>query len=267
MNNRIKCLLNNARRLIEVPSCAACATRLSPFPQSGSATADFVCFCPDCAEKWSMARSKMCPKCAEIAEKCTCTPKFFKKHQDHIPSLCFYSANSQNVPSKTVLTLKYRKSGELVRFLASEMAPGVEALLRSKGISPEEAIVTWMPRQKTNLKKYGFDHGERLASCLAQRLGIPTVSIFKRRGGKEQKKLDKALRRENAESSLILKKRTRFNGKRTDVKDAVKGKSVIIIDDIITTGATLRRGVLLTMPLKPRGIICATAAKATLEKE
>ena len=267
MKNRIKSLLNNAKRLFEVPSCAACATRLSPFPQKENATGDYVCLCPDCAGKWHTAKSKMCPKCSETAEKCVCTPKFFKKHQDHIPSVCFYSAGSGNVPTKTVLTLKYRKSGDLVRFLASELAPRIKELLNSKNISAEECIVTWMPRRRSNLKKYGFDHSERLAMCIANELGIPLVPMFKHRGKAEQKNLDKTLRRQNAESSIILKNRTRINGKKANVGEAVKGRSVIIIDDIITTGATLRRGVLLTMPLKPKSVICATVSKSPLKKE
>lgn len=267
MKNKIKYLLNTARRLIEVPFCASCSERLSPFPQKGISTSEYVCLCADCAAKWHMAKSKMCPKCAETAEKCVCTPKFFKKYQEYIPAVCFYANDGGNVPSNTVLTFKHKKCGDLSRFLASELAPKIRELLKNRDISSEDLIITWIPRQRKNIKKYGFDQGERLAYCLSKELGAALVPIFKRRSGKEQKNLDKTMRRQNAESSIALRAQTRFMGKKADIRETVENRSLIIVDDIITTGATLRRGALLALPLKPKNLVCATVAKSTLNKE
>ncbi len=255
MKNKFKLFLNNLRRFVEIPFCASCQTRLSPISQS------YVCFCNDCTAKWYMAKSKMCPKCSETAEKCVCTPKFFKKHQDYIPSLIFYSSKSGNVPSNTLLTLKYRKNGELFKFLAFELAPKIKTVLSERNISPKDCIITWMPRQKKNILKFGFDHSEKLVRCLAKELGAQPLPMFRRKSGIEQKKLDTEQRRQNAEDSVILRKSSKFGGKRVIIKEVTTGKNVIIIDDIITTGATLRRGVLLALPLKPKSIICATVAK------
>lgn len=245
------------KRLFLVPVCASCRQRLSPIIDVTLPTYGKVCFCAKCANEWHKAKSKMCPICANTAEKCECTPKFFKKYQEYIPSVCFYDPESHDTPSKAILTAKKRNDPELFEFFAIELVKNLKALLDKANIDPKDCIVTWIPRQRKSISKHGFDQGERLADHTAKLLGADVVPIFSRKGGEEQKSLDKAERKLNAEGSIILKRKYREKGKNS----SLAGKNIIILDDVITSGATMKRGFLLLLPLKPGRIIAATISK------
>ena len=76
--------------------------------------------------------------------------------------------------------------------------------------------------------KYGYDHMEVLSRRVAELLNLPWAPLIVRHAGKEQKTLTYAERLKNIDVS--------FNNKS---KIDVKGKYAILIDDIVTTSATL----------------------------
>ena len=119
---------------------------------------------------------------------------------------------------------------------------------------PQNYVFTSVPRRRKAIVKYGIDHAELLASAVAKRLGAKYIKILKSNVKSEQKKSnDSEARIKNADFSL-----------RKGAPDLTHRK-VILIDDIVTTGASMGR---CAMVLKSAGadkIIGATLAIAYKE--
>lgn len=262
-------ILNVIKRLFFVPICASCHERLSPIAENMDITHSKVCLCISCAENWHKEKAKMCPACTKTANECVCKPKFFAKYQDYIPSVCFYSPDSSDAASSAILSAKRRNDKELFDFFALELADNMKSAIPELEKSPEQCIITWMPRSKASINKYNFDQGRSLATSVGELLKIDVLPLFERKGGKEQKKLDKKGRKENAEASTVLNEGLRGIKEKygNDIEDVVKGKTVIILDDVITSGATLKRGFLLLLPLKPKSIYASTVAKTEIKRK
>ncbi len=121
--------------------------------------------------------------------------------------------------------LKEAHNVELVRFLALQMAAPIRKYVVKRKITP---AITYAPRTKQAIRRFGYDHSYLLAKELARILGLPFVRAIKRSGGRIQKEANAAMRRENASRSFKAN---------TDVR--ISGRHFILIDDVITTGATV----------------------------
>jgi ComF family protein len=123
-----------------------------------------------------------------------------------------------------IYRLKRDNRHDVVEFLVDELK---ESLL-NKNISFENTIFTNVPRRRVSVRKYGFDHAEVLARALAKDLGTEYKKLLVSKAKRDQKKSQgKDERIKNAE----------FDYKRN--APDITGKSVIIVDDIITTGASI----------------------------
>lgn len=261
---RLKKLLSINRNLIFVPKCASCDERLSPIPEKGNMTYDKVCFCRSCSEKWERAKTEMCPICYKPAGNCTCAPAFFFNYQPMIPSLCFYHPESNDVQSKAIITMKRQNFTELFEFMAIELYPSVNNLLKEMDISGEDCLFTFVPRTGPSTLKSGFDQGKQLSISLAKLFKARSYPLFLRIGGREQKKLDKKSRKKNARRSIKLNRAMlRFSSRHSqkDIVEFVKGKSVVIIDDVLTSGSTLRQAVELLRSAGAKNTVVVTVAK------
>lgn len=264
MRYRAKKFFAVAKNLIFVPTCASCGERLSPIPEKGNMTYDKVCFCKSCAEKWEMAKSEMCPSCYNVSQKCTCTPDFFFKYQPEIPSICFYHPDSDDVQSKAIISMKRRCDTELFEFMAIDLYPRLNSTLNKMGISGKDCIFTWVPRKASSIRESGFDQGKQLSDTLAKLFKTHSCPVFLRIGGKEQKKLDKSGRSTNAKRSIRLN--TFLSGfplKTTekDIGEFLQGKNLVIVDDVLTSGSTLRQAVELARSAKLENTVVACIAK------
>ncbi len=264
MGYRTKKLFSITKNLIFVPKCASCDERLSPIPEKGNLTYDKLCFCKGCNEKWERAKAQMCPKCGNISEDCTCAQKIFFDRQPNIPSLCFYHPDSDDTQSKMIITLKRKNDNELFEFLAIELYPKLKKTLESIGIDGKECVFTWVPRTGAAASKSGFDQGRKLAAEVSKLFGAKAYPLFLRVGGKEQKKLNKQNRKKNAQRSIKLNTSMHkfpLGQREQNLGEFVGGKNIIIIDDVLTSGATLRQAIELLDQLKPAHSIVACIAK------
>ena len=208
---------------------------------------------------------EMCPSCYNISGKCTCTPDFFFKYQPDIPSLCFYTTDSDNPASKLIITMKRQNHTQLFEFITEELGAKLSSTLDKMGIDGKDCIFTWIPRKSKATKESGFDQGRLLSKGLASYFDAKCLPLFVRIGGKEQKKLDRSKRKKNADMHIKLNETLKgfpLNSKETELSSFIEGKNIIIVDDVLTSGATLRRGVELLIHLHPSNTVVACVAKS-----
>ena len=114
------------------------------------------------------------------------------------------------------------------------------------------AVVTYVPRNKRSVVTYGFDHGRLLAETVAEKLGLPIVMLLRRRrGGRDQKKLTVAKRFDNSSNKFELLPSI-----------SLRNKTVIIVDDVITTGATMAACAVAIYDGEPENIVMLSLAKS-----
>lgn len=116
-----------------------------------------------------------------------------------------------------VARIKYRNARAVIPWLARRMAESAA----SAGI--DASAVTWAPTTPERRRTRGFDPAELLARAVARRLRRPAISLLTRLPGPPQTGLPAAARRA---------------GPHFSTRRAVPS-SVILVDDIATTGATL----------------------------
>lgn len=91
-------------------------------------------------------------------------------------------------------------------------------------------IITAVPSGKKSVRRRGFSCAEVIAHEISRITGIPFVkALLPTKDKIEQKKLSAKQRAENAKHSF------RFNS-----KTSVLEKSVLLVDDVVTTGSTIK---------------------------
>ena len=210
-------------------------------------------FCPSCRERYLGARMQICSECALEAEKCRCVPALLKK--DKILSLrrlFFYSkSRSGEVQNRLIYYLKRNKSRRVSRALARDLLPMIYAELAKFEID-ELPLVVAIPRSRGSLNEYGFDQADVLARAIAEQSTLEYCAVLKRRrGGRAQKRLTAGERRKNIKNALYADK---------SQIDRIKGKTVILIDDVVTTGASMSACVHILRECGAKNVICIALA-------
>lgn len=108
--------------------------------------------------------------------------------------------------------------------------------------------ITYVPMHEKSQRKRGFNQCELLAKDLSKLMQIPCrTSLAKTKNTTPQHKLSRKKRRTNLKGAF-----------KVIDKKAVCGKSILIIDDIVTTGSTLGECAKTLQKCKPAHICCAT---------
>ena len=257
------------RRLFFVPVCAGCKTRLDPIVKKTELNHGLPCFCDKCLPKFYKTTAQMCHTCGKVAGECTCMPLKNTFTQPTIPSLFFYHPDDKGLASRAIYTFKRKRYVDLCEFFAAELAPKLEEMLSLLEIEPSECIFTYIPRTNKALCKHGFDQGELLAKSLCKSVGgYCTMPLLKRISGKEQKKLSHKEREKNASASIFANEsRSAFFGRANSLDELFCGKAVVLVDDVITTGASLKRGISELKRVGAKTVLVATIARCEIKKK
>ena len=187
-------------------------------------------FCEECMEHWKAFSEAKCHRCGYKVNECSCLPSKIRETSGYGATYCvFYDAKSSFQANSLLYELKRDYNKSIINFCANKIAKNFLMLASRHSINYKDFTVTYVTRRKNGQRKYGFDHAKELSKALAKRLGIKCEKTVINIGQTEQKTLTKEQRKENAEKSYVYYE-----------KADVKGKSYILVDDIITSGATIK---------------------------
>jgi ComF family protein len=181
-----------------------------------------VVLCDGCRADVPWLTAEVCPICAapsrlaRICHGCRAEPSPL----DGSRAACRF----EGVVRKAVHDLKYRGIQERAALLADVLAEAIER--RPLAV---DALVP-VPLAPGRRRQRGFNQAELIAGCLGERVGWPVEpSLLARvRETPQQIKRSAAERRENVADAFACPS-----------PDAVVGRRVALIDDVMTTGATL----------------------------
>lgn len=176
--------------------------------------------CDECIEGLEKQKitGEICKKCGRCKTSCDCKGSNFL-----FSGMCGVYVN-KGTARESVYAIKYKDRPYAAEFFGREIATVFS--VRFKDVKPD--FVCAVPMSGASLRKRDHNHAELLAKAAAKRLGLPY------RG--------KVLRKthNNASQHTLNAEQRRKNVK--GVYKAVgnlDGKTVLLIDDICTTGATL----------------------------
>ena len=175
--------------------------------------------CPQCKSTVIFNDKNTCPYCGrktvrpEICLECKEKPPLYRK----AVSAVVYGEGGAK------LIHKFKNGyGYLKDFFAAQIAEKIKNL-------PQPDFIVYVPMSKKSRKRRGYNQTELLAHALSEITGIPAEDgiIVKIKETREQKGLSRKERAENLKGCFKVEKASE-----------IKGKKVLLVDDVLTTGAT-----------------------------
>lgn len=149
---------------------------------------------------------------------------------------------------RLVHALKYRGARKLAPLLAELLA------IRHASWGWRPQLVAHLPTSEKRRVDRGYDQAELLAVALATELGLPHGAVLTRvRATVEQAGQGRSARDANVAGAF----RSRF----------LAGRSVLLVDDVLTTGATLRAGRAALLAAGAGEVRCAVVARTAPARE
>ena len=179
-------------------------------------------FCSDCWRKLDFLGAGGCQRCglplqatdAETCAACLAQPP----RLDRIRAAVAYGEISRSI----ALRLNYGRKVALARTMSRYMQPLVSEL-------PESAVLVPVPLHRGRLWQRGFNQSAMVATELSRRTGVPVaVDALRRiRSTPPLKGLNNRQRRRTVAGAFTA-----------NPKAELRGRTVVLIDDVMTTGST-----------------------------
>lgn len=187
-----------------------------------------LCFgkrhCRLCLSELSLAETFLCRQCGQALQE----PGSFVETLPGDTVLCLSRFTYHDRVRLAVQAFKYGRRCELIQPLAAALSELLKQAIDTGNLDPKELVITPVPLHKDKLKERGFNQSALLASLLAKRLGLNYKNLLtRRRATQAQYGLTKAARFANVAEAFSAKK-----------SPAIRDKTVILIDDVVTSGAT-----------------------------
>ncbi len=182
-------------------------------------------FCQQCLVQIKLLEKQFCPICERPAYKGKTHPSCLGPYTiDGIFSVFTFTSPLK----EAIYSLKYRYNSDLANKLVKLLTQNLGEL---GFIVSGETVLVPVPLHPRRLKWRGFNQAQLLAEKLASRVGLVCLSgsLVRVKDTQPQVKLQGKQRRQNV-----------FQAFRVVDPKLVQGQQIVLIDDMRTTGATLR---------------------------
>ena len=239
------------------PKCAACRKLLDWHLPDGE---ESDALCPACTKAWESEALETCGICAKPVTACTCMTEVMAeaKCQGFAKTVYYQPMRRASVQNRLIYHIKKRENDCALSYLAQAIARSMLAMLEEAGVDASEAVLTYLPRTRRARLIHGTDQALALCRVLSRRTGIPYAALLCRKRGeeREQKRLSSTMRIQNAKHAILPK-----------ANADCKGKNVVLVDDIVTTGASVSAGVRALRKMGAKRVFCAAVATDVCNKD
>lgn len=207
--------------------------------------------CQSCFSKIKPDKNQTCPKCQRktvSGRLCKVCSAAFK-----LEGVVIASSYKNELLKSAIHVFKYRFAKELVVPLSQLLIHALENNFSFLAKAPwlKNTILVPIPLHKRRFNWRGFNQAELLARSVGKKFGLPVLRLLKKiKNTTPQTQLNILERHENIKGAFLCK-----NG------DLIFNKTVILVDDVFTTGATLEECAKTLLPFKPKEIWGLVLAK------
>jgi len=209
--------------------------------------------CEKCGELWQGELVSVCKDCFLPVEMCECVPVTAGKSIKTAWHAVEYDPEKDNVTRSLILTSKDHN----YRFMYEHIAKTLDDTLHTHTKSLKNVVIAYVPRSPKKVKDTGIDQAKITARLLAKRSSTVCADALIRKGSISQKSLDVEQRAKNARASYFA------NSKAIET---IQGKTVILYDDVMTTGSTMAACADILKAMGAHRVICLTLARAYKKK-
>ncbi|MBC8570780.1 ComF family protein [Zongyangia hominis] len=228
-------------RLLTVLFCKRCALCDKVIAQEEE-------LCELCRVKLPRIGSNICPFCGRDRQNCHCGLEHFAF--DGAAAPLYYTGQARHL----IHQFKYYGQRHLAAPLAQLMAGRVREAFPGERFD----LLVPVPMHRLERREREYNHSALLARELSRRLGVPCreKALSKVRETRRQRGLTGAERRQNLRDAFTPGKGV-----------TLAGKTVLLIDDVLTTGSTAEECAKALKSAGAKGVYCVTACATLWERE
>lgn len=203
--------------------------------------------CADCLRKMPFVSGEECPGCGAelhgvlaVCPDCLRAPKRPWKR-------AFTLCRMDGLARDLILGVKFRKTPEFARAVGSLLGRKIARLLPPGAAD----CVAPVPLHWTRQLMRGYNQAELLAEGVARETGLPLIRpLRRRRRTRQQTKLNREERLANLKDAFCVKN-----------SHKCENRAILIVDDVMTTGATLAFAASALLDAGARAVYAASAAR------
>ena len=194
--------------------------------------------CPECADSCERIPLPVCTGCGQTESGCECGAK---TPYAAVVAPFYYSG----AVAACISRFKFNGKTYIADFLGEQMSKAAQSVYKDKRFD----CVTCVPGTKARLRERGYNQSELLAKRVARLNGIPFEPgmLKKMFETPDQRTLSASRRRGNLAGAFSATKQ-------------VNGKTVLLCDDVKTTGATVAECSRALLAAGAEEVCCLTAA-------
>lgn len=205
--------------------------------------------CPYCQDIIPYGKA-CCDGCSSKIERCSDKVKIFDDAENNITSYCLVPLKYVDIVKQAIWRYKFRGCKNYSVHFADE----IMRILSDVDNNFNFDVITFVPMSKKRRLERGYNQSEVLAEELATRLKIEIMNVLSKvRENKIQHNLSYLERENNVKDVYTVEN-----------KELVKDKTILLCDDVLTTGNTLKECCKVLYEAEAKHVECIAIAHAGL---